>query len=113
MEQETRKAAEKVMEQRFGQDTLVALATADERGPSVRTVNAYYEKGSFMSLPHRHQTRCARLQRIRGSPLPGIGFQRMVWGLIWDGSGQRKTGKLQKVKTGICRMDQQRTLPSC
>jgi len=36
-----------IMQERFGHDTLLALATADQQQPFVRTVNAYYEDGAF------------------------------------------------------------------
>ena len=39
--------ARKIMDERFGCDTLIALATVNGVQPSVRAVNAYYENGSF------------------------------------------------------------------
>ena len=39
--------AERIMKERFGKDTVIALATADEGVPYVRNVNAYYEEGAF------------------------------------------------------------------
>ena len=36
-----------VMNQRFGKDSLIALATVEEGKPFVRAVDAYYEDGSF------------------------------------------------------------------
>jgi len=36
-----------VMVERFGQDTLLSLATSDNNCPSVRTVNSFYEDGAF------------------------------------------------------------------
>ena len=45
--------AEIILTERFGKDTVVALATIDNYTPYVRYVNAYYEKGAFMlSLMH-------------------------------------------------------------
>ncbi len=38
---------EKMMIERFGKDTVIALATIDDGVPYVRYVNAYYENGSF------------------------------------------------------------------
>lgn len=36
------------MEERFGRDNVIALGTVDENGcPWVRSVNNYYEDGSF------------------------------------------------------------------
>ena len=40
-------AALDVMKERFGKDSLIALATLDGTRPSVRNVNALYEDGAF------------------------------------------------------------------
>ena len=37
------KEARDIMDERFGCDTLLSLATADDGVPHVRTVNSYYE----------------------------------------------------------------------
>ena len=39
--------ARKIMKERFGKDSLLALATISDGMPQVRTVDAYYEDGSF------------------------------------------------------------------
>ena len=44
--------ARDIMDERFGRDTLIALATVDGEMPSVRTVNAYYEDGSFYVITY-------------------------------------------------------------
>ena len=41
-----------LMDARFGHDNLIALATAEDGMPSVRTVNAYYENGAFYVITH-------------------------------------------------------------
>ena len=38
---------EKIMSERFGKDTIIALATVENEVPFVRYVNAYYENGAF------------------------------------------------------------------
>lgn len=45
-------AAEAVMTERFGHDTLISLSTIDNTRPSVRIVNAYYEDGAFYIITH-------------------------------------------------------------
>lgn len=37
----------KLMDERFGHDCIIALATTDEGLPYVRNVDAYYEDGAF------------------------------------------------------------------
>ncbi len=41
-----------IMNERFGHDTLIALATLDGDSPAVRTVNAYYEDGCFYTVTY-------------------------------------------------------------
>ena len=44
--------AEKVMIERFGKDTVIALATIEKEIPFVRYVNAYYENGAFYIITY-------------------------------------------------------------
>jgi len=37
----------KLMDERFGHDSIIALATVDDGLPHVRNVDAYYEDGAF------------------------------------------------------------------
>lgn len=36
-----------IMDERFGKDNIIALATFNNDFPSVHNVNAYYEDGAF------------------------------------------------------------------
>lgn len=40
------------MEERFGYDTLLSLATMDGTRPAVRIVNSYYENGAFYTVTY-------------------------------------------------------------
>ena len=44
--------AEKIMKERFGKDTVIALATVKNDMPYVRFVNAYYENGAFYIITY-------------------------------------------------------------
>ena len=44
--------AEVILDERFGRDTLLSLATMDGGRPAVRIVNSYYEDGSFYTITH-------------------------------------------------------------
>lgn len=46
------KEALKVMDERFGHDTLLSVATISENKPAVRIVNSYYENGSFYAVTY-------------------------------------------------------------
>ena len=43
---------EKILDQKFGYDNLISIATVDENTPYVRTVNSYYENGVFYTITH-------------------------------------------------------------
>jgi len=44
--------AQQIMNERFGKDSLISLATAADSVPYVRTVNAYYENGAFYVITY-------------------------------------------------------------
>lgn len=46
------KEIENMMCERFGKDTVIALATTEKNVPYVRNVNSYYENGSFYIITH-------------------------------------------------------------
>lgn len=51
MEKLTAEAAS-ILKERFGKDTLIALATRDGDYPAVRYVDAYYEDGAFYIITY-------------------------------------------------------------
>lgn len=58
-----------LMDERFGCDSLIALATVDGDSPAVRTVNAYYENGSFYTVTHALS---GKMQHIAVNPKVAI-----------------------------------------
>lgn len=58
-----------LMTERFGHDNLIALATTDGDSPSVRTVNAYYENGSFYTVTYALS---GKMQHIGNNPKVAI-----------------------------------------
>lgn len=42
----------KIINDRFGKDTVIALSTINGDYPAVRFVNAYYEEGAFYVITH-------------------------------------------------------------
>lgn len=61
--------AEKIMEERFGRDSIMALATAANNIPYVRNVNAYYEDGSFYVLTYGLSD---KMKQLRENPVAAI-----------------------------------------
>ncbi len=58
-----------IMRERFGHDNLIALATIDGDSPAVRTVNAYYEDGSFYVVTYALS---GKMQQIGRNPQVAI-----------------------------------------
>ena len=63
-----------LMSARFGHDTLIALATVDGTMPAVRTVNAYYENGSFYVITHAHSGKMIQLAANPAAAICGDWF---------------------------------------
>lgn len=57
--------AEVVMAERFGKDTVLALATVEDGAPHVRNVDAYYENGAFYIVT---DSRSGKMAQIRKDP---------------------------------------------
>ena len=60
---------EKIMSERFGKDTVLALATMKHEMPYVRYVNAYYENGAFYIITHALS---GKMKQIENHPIVEI-----------------------------------------
>lgn len=63
------KEAEEIMTERFGKNTVIALATLDNHIPCVRYVNAFYENGAFYIITHALSN---KMKQIEDCPVVGI-----------------------------------------
>ena len=61
--------AEQIMIDRFGKDTVIALATTVNETPYVRYVNAYYENGAFYVITHALSN---KMKHIKDNPVVAI-----------------------------------------
>ena len=61
--------AQQLMNSRFGKDSLIALATAVDDMPYVRTVNAFYEDGTFYVVTN---ARSGKMKQIAQNPAVAI-----------------------------------------
>ncbi len=61
--------AEKIMIERFGKDTIIALATIENEVPYVRYVNAYYENGAFYVITYALSN---KIKHIENNPAVAI-----------------------------------------
>ena len=61
--------AEQVMIDRFGKNTVIALATTENETPYVRYVNAYYENGAFYIITYALSN---KMKHIKNNPVVAI-----------------------------------------
>ncbi len=59
----------KILDERFGCDTLLSLATLDGSRPSVRIVNSYYEDGAFYVVTY---TLSNKMKQITANPAVAV-----------------------------------------
>ena len=59
----------KIMEERFGRDSIIALATLENGTPYVRNVDGYYEDGAFYVLTHALSD---KMKQIENNPMVAI-----------------------------------------
>lgn len=57
------------MIERFGKDTIIALATTEQETPYVRYVNAYYENGAFYIITYALSN---KMQHIKNNSVVAI-----------------------------------------
>lgn len=65
---------EKLLTERFGKDSLIALATESGGTPYVRVVNAYYEDGAFYVITHALSNKMRQLAQNPAAAIAGEWF---------------------------------------
>lgn len=63
-----------LMVERFGRDSIIALATMDDEKPYVRYVNAYYEDGAFYVITHGLSSKMKQLEDNSNIAIAGDWF---------------------------------------
>ncbi len=58
-----------MLNERFGKDTLLSLATIDCDRPTVRIVDAYFEDGSFYTIV---DAKSEKMRQIEQNPIVGV-----------------------------------------
>lgn len=59
----------KIMNERFGKDSVIALATVENGIPYVRNVDAYYEDGAFYVITYGLS---AKMRQVANSPVVSV-----------------------------------------
>lgn len=114
--------AEAIMIERFGKDTVIALATAEDGIPYVRNVNAYYEDGAFYIITYALSNKMKQLEKNPAAAIAGEWFTAHGKGvnLGWFGKKENReiAGKLRAafhewIDNGHNNFDDENTIILC
>ena len=83
-----------LMDERFGRDKVIALATACGDMPYVRGVNAYYMDGAFYAITHAKSNKIAQLALNPNCAVSGEWFSAQGVGESMGWFGLRRTRTL-------------------
>lgn len=91
--------AQAIMSERFGRDTVIALATAEDGIPYVRNVNAYYEDGAFYIITYALSNKMKQMEKNPAAAIAGEWFTAHGKGVNmgWFGKKENRevAGKLR------------------
>ncbi len=90
----------KIMDERFGKDNIISLATSADNRPYVRYVNAYYEEAAFYVITYALSNKMWQIEKNPTVALAGDWFTAIGKGvnLGWFGKTENKelSEKLRK-----------------
>ncbi|MDY4138800.1 MAG: pyridoxamine 5'-phosphate oxidase family protein [Eubacteriales bacterium] len=87
-------AALDVMKERFGKDSLIALATLDGTRPSVRTVDALYVDGAFYVITHALSS---KMKQIAANPAVAVSGEWFTGHGVGENIGHVRAEKNQAI----------------
>ena len=66
--------ANRILTERFGKDSIIALATVNGNVPCVRNVNAYYEDGAFYIITYALSNKMRDIEQNPAAAIAGDWF---------------------------------------
>ena len=100
MEKLTKEARE-IMEERFGKDNVISLATVEDNVPYVRSVNAWYEDKAFYVVTYGLSNKMKHIEKNPTVAIAGDWFTAHGKGVNLGAFGSQENaelaGKLRKV----------------
>lgn len=89
------------MNERFGKDSVIALATTENGVPYVRNVNAYYQNGAFYVITHGLSAKMKQMEKNPVVAVAGEWFtahgEGINMGYFGKAENSEIAGKLKKV----------------
>lgn len=91
--------AENAMVERFGKDTVIALATVENEVPYVRYVNAYYENGAFYMITYALSRKMKHIEQNPAVAIAGEWFTAHGKGMDLGSFGKKENSLIaEKLK---------------
>ncbi len=95
-------AAEKIMMERFGKDSIIALSTVGNGIPYVRYVNAYYENGAFYIITYALSNKMKHIEQDPTVAIAGDWFTAHGTGNSLGYFGKKENSAIaEKLKTAF------------
>lgn len=94
--------SKKLMEERFGTDSIIALATMDQESPHVRYVDAYYEDGAFYVITYGLSDKMKQIEKNPNIAIAGDWFTAHGKGVNLGYFGKEENAQIaQKLRTAF------------
>ena len=92
---------EKILIERFGNDNIIALATTVDNKPYVRSVDSFYENGSFYVLTHGLSNKMKQIHQNPCVAIAGDWFTANGQGINLGYFGDKENKKIAKKMLAI------------
>ena len=93
--------AEKIMIERFGKDTVIALATIENEVPYVRYVNAYYENGAFYIITYALSNKIKQIENNPAVAIAGEWFTAHGKGINLGYFGKKEHDRIAEILKNV------------
>ena len=96
------KAAQEILIERFGKDSVIALATAENGVPHVRSVNAFYDEKAFYVITHGRSRKMKQIEKNPAVAIAGDWFTAHGKGINLGFLGKRENAEIaQKLRAAF------------
>ena len=90
---------DEILRERFGKDSILALATAVDNVPYVRNVDAFYEDGAFYVLTHGLSGKMKQIEQNPAAAVSGEWFTAQGKGIHLGPFGKAENARIaEKMK---------------
>lgn len=95
--------SKRIMDERFGRDSIIALATVEDGMPCVRNVNAFYEDGAFYVITNALSNKMKQIEKNPAVAIAGDWFTAHGKGINLGYFGKSENKEIAaKLKKAFC-----------